>query len=181
MHVIYKSYKEVPEDIQKIPPNIRDYSNPGNKDFKKVSTRALLLPQIFYYYLLIAPKRENMISRSSSVVTGLSLQTKSTFSGGLISASGKSPTSSTKVKEKRLSSPLYAHILALCIHEFETCLCHMYQVFSERTREVTYTSMGIITHYYDFQKSLPPKGISLHFGLPCLYPAIAFSQMPHAI
>lgn len=43
-------------------------------------------------YLLIGPNRENIISRSSSVVTGFSLQTNSTFSGGLTSASGKSPT-----------------------------------------------------------------------------------------
>lgn len=48
---------------------------------------------LFYNnYLLMGPNRENIISRSSSVVTGFSLQTNSTFSGGLISASGKSPT-----------------------------------------------------------------------------------------
>lgn len=40
----------------------------------------------------MGPNRENIISRSSSVVTGFSLQTNSTFSGGLTSASGKSPT-----------------------------------------------------------------------------------------
>lgn len=38
------------------------------------------------------PKREKMISRSSSVVTGLSLHTNKTFSGGFMSASGRSPT-----------------------------------------------------------------------------------------
>lgn len=43
-------------------------------------------------HLLMVPKREKMISRSSSVVTGLSLQTNSTFSGGRTSASGRSPT-----------------------------------------------------------------------------------------
>lgn len=43
-------------------------------------------------HLLMVPKREKMISRSSSVVTGLSLQTNSTFSGGRMSASGRSPT-----------------------------------------------------------------------------------------
>lgn len=47
----------------------------------------------FYHnYLLMGPNRENIISRSSPVVTGFSLQTNSTFSGGLMSASGKSPT-----------------------------------------------------------------------------------------
>lgn len=48
---------------------------------------------LFYNnYLLMGPNLENMISRSSSVVTGFSLHTNSTFSGGLTSASGKSPT-----------------------------------------------------------------------------------------
>ena len=37
------------------------------------------------------PNREKMISRSSSEVTGLSLQTKSMFSSGVASAAGKSP------------------------------------------------------------------------------------------
>ena len=37
------------------------------------------------------PNREKIISRSSSVVTGLSLQTNSDSSGGFASASGKSP------------------------------------------------------------------------------------------
>jgi len=45
-------------------------------------------------YLRILPNRENIISRSSSVVTGLSLQTNSTLSSGFISASGRSPTCS---------------------------------------------------------------------------------------
>lgn len=40
----------------------------------------------------MVPKREKMISRSSSVVTGFSLHTNRTFSGGLMSASGRSPT-----------------------------------------------------------------------------------------
>lgn len=44
----------------------------------------------------MVPKREKMISRSSSVVTGFNLQTKRTFSGGLTSASGRSPTYSTR-------------------------------------------------------------------------------------
>lgn len=43
-------------------------------------------------YLLMGPNLENIISRSSSVVTGFNLHTNSTFSGGLISASGRSPT-----------------------------------------------------------------------------------------
>jgi len=43
-------------------------------------------------YLRILPNREKIISRSSSVVTGLSLQTNSTLSSGFMSASGKSPT-----------------------------------------------------------------------------------------
>lgn len=43
-------------------------------------------------HLFMDPKREKMISRSSSVVTGFNLQTKRTFSGGLTSASGRSPT-----------------------------------------------------------------------------------------
>lgn len=38
------------------------------------------------------PKREKMISRSSSVVTGFSLHTNRTFSGGFTFASGRSPT-----------------------------------------------------------------------------------------
>lgn len=54
---------------------------------------------LFYNnYLLMGPNRENIISRSSSVVTGFSLQTNSTFSGGLTSASGKSPTCGTQKK-----------------------------------------------------------------------------------
>lgn len=44
------------------------------------------------HHLLMDPKREKMISRSSSVVTGFSLHTNSTFSGGRTSASGRSPT-----------------------------------------------------------------------------------------
>lgn len=43
-------------------------------------------------YPIILPNREKIISRSSSVVTGFSLQTNSTLSGGAASASGKSPT-----------------------------------------------------------------------------------------
>lgn len=55
------------------------------------------------------PKREKIISRSSSVVTGFSLQTKRTFSGGLTSASGRSPTWGTynsRPKDCNLASPL---------------------------------------------------------------------------
>lgn len=48
--------------------------------------------QIRSFHLFMEPKREKMISRSSSVVTGFSLHTNSTFSGGLTSASGRSPT-----------------------------------------------------------------------------------------
>lgn len=44
------------------------------------------------WQLMIVPKREKMSSRSSSRVTGLSLHTKSTFSGGLTLANGRSPT-----------------------------------------------------------------------------------------
>lgn len=43
-------------------------------------------------HLRMVPKRENAISRSSSLVMGLSLQTNNTFSGGFASASGKSPS-----------------------------------------------------------------------------------------
>ena len=45
-------------------------------------------------HLIISPNLEKMSSRSSLVVTGLSLQTKSTLSSGRISASGISPISS---------------------------------------------------------------------------------------
>mmetsp|Transcript_17528 Transcript_17528/g.42053 ORF Transcript_17528/g.42053 Transcript_17528/m.42053 type:complete len:202 (-) Transcript_17528:338-943(-) len=46
------------------------------------------------------PNREKMISRSSSVVTGLSLQTKIMLEGGLTSASGRSPIiSSTTARD----------------------------------------------------------------------------------
>lgn len=38
------------------------------------------------------PKREKIRERSSEVVTGLSWHTKRTFSGGAISAKGRSPT-----------------------------------------------------------------------------------------
>lgn len=44
------------------------------------------------WQLMIGPKRENMSSRSSSRVTGLSLHTKRTFSGGRTLAKGRSPT-----------------------------------------------------------------------------------------
>lgn len=47
------------------------------------------------WQLIIVPKRENISSRSSSRVTGLSLQTKRTFSGGRTFANGKSPTISS--------------------------------------------------------------------------------------
>ena len=47
--------------------------------------QSLIISQVF-----IAPKRENINSRSCSWVTGLSLHTKSTFLGGSISWSGKS-------------------------------------------------------------------------------------------
>lgn len=43
----------------------------------------------------ILPKREKISSRSSSRVTGLSLQTKRICSGGVMSAEGKSPMSSS--------------------------------------------------------------------------------------
>ena len=42
--------------------------------------------------LTMDPNLEKMISKSSAVVTGFSLQTNKTFSGGLPSASGISPT-----------------------------------------------------------------------------------------
>src|SRR5258707_10442426 len=44
---------------------------------------------------MIGPKREKISSRSSSRVTGLSLHTKRTFSGGRTLAKGKSPTISS--------------------------------------------------------------------------------------
>lgn len=47
------------------------------------------------WQLTISPKREKMSSRSSSRVTGLSLHTKSTFSGGRTLANGRSPTISS--------------------------------------------------------------------------------------
>jgi hypothetical protein len=47
--------------------------------------------------LSISPKREKMISRSSPVVTGFSLQTNKTFSGGATSALGRSPIISSTV------------------------------------------------------------------------------------
>lgn len=60
-------------------------------------------------HLFIVPKRENMISRSSSVVTGFSLHTNSTFSGGLISASGRSPTWKN-VQQQRVYKRLRLHL-----------------------------------------------------------------------
>jgi len=45
---------------------------------------------------MILPKREKMSSRSSSFVTGLSCATKSTFSGGFMSASGRSPSCASR-------------------------------------------------------------------------------------
>lgn len=47
------------------------------------------------WQLMIVPKRENINSRSSSRVTGLSLHTKRTFSGGRTLANGRSPTISS--------------------------------------------------------------------------------------
>ena len=47
--------------------------------------------------LLTFPKRLKIISKSSSLVTGFSLQMNKTFSGGAISASGRSPTISKMV------------------------------------------------------------------------------------
>ena len=44
---------------------------------------------------MIVPKREKISSRSSSRVTGLSLHTKRTFSGGRTLAKGRSPTISS--------------------------------------------------------------------------------------
>ena len=54
---------------------------------------------------LMAPKRAKMISRSSSSVTGLSLHTKSTFSGGARSASGMSPSISSTCAPRRGARP----------------------------------------------------------------------------
>lgn len=42
--------------------------------------------------LTILPNLLNMICKSSSLVTGFSLHTNKTFSGGATSAEGKSPT-----------------------------------------------------------------------------------------
>ena len=44
---------------------------------------------------MMRPNREKMSSRSSSRVTGLSLQTNNTFSGGRTLANGRSPTISS--------------------------------------------------------------------------------------
>jgi hypothetical protein len=54
--------------------------------------------------------------RSSSVVTGLSLQTKSTFSGGAASTEGKSPTISRIVARalaslSAIASSIYSAVL----------------------------------------------------------------------
>lgn len=78
-----------------------------------------MLPlQMFNTYLFIEPNRENMISRSSSVVTGLSLQTKRTFSGGLIFASGKSPTWGTMQDRLLYFALLYSNTPTICTNGY---------------------------------------------------------------
>mmetsp|Transcript_10686 Transcript_10686/g.27413 ORF Transcript_10686/g.27413 Transcript_10686/m.27413 type:complete len:202 (+) Transcript_10686:258-863(+) len=60
---------------------------------------------------VMVPKRENMISRSSSVVTGFSLHTNSMLDGGLTSASGRSPIiSSTTARDLASSVRMLASI-----------------------------------------------------------------------
>lgn len=62
-------------------------------------------------HLFMDPKREKMISRSSSVVTGFSLHTNNTFSGGFMSASGRSPTWRNKRKKSgRISTTLVSSV-----------------------------------------------------------------------
>lgn len=73
---------------------------------------------MFNTYLFIEPNRENMISRSSSVVTGLSLQTKRTFSGGLIFASGKSPTWGTMQERLLYFTLLYSNTPTICTNGY---------------------------------------------------------------
>ncbi len=52
------------------------------------------------HHLLIFPKREKIISKSSAVVTGFNLHTNNTFSGGAASTSGMSPTYKRKAQHK---------------------------------------------------------------------------------
>jgi len=49
------------------------------------------------------PNLLNIICKSSSLVTGFSLHTNKTFSGGAISAEGKSPTISRMVARAKAS------------------------------------------------------------------------------
>ena len=85
--------------------------------------------------LLICPNLEKMISRSSDVVTGLSLQTNSTFSGGLASASGKSP---------------------ICQYQNET-IVHGIQ-FDIDSYYITCSSNNICCHYPSFKGCWPYVG-----------------------
>ena len=55
-------------------------------------------------HLKISPNREKIISRSASLVAGLSLHTNSTFSGGATSASGRSPSCITDVSTRHTQS-----------------------------------------------------------------------------
>ena len=56
-------------------------------------------------HLLIFPNREKIISKSSAVVTGLSLQTNSTFSGG--AARHQVSHQPMRVKQMRMSQISY--------------------------------------------------------------------------
>lgn len=80
-----------------------------NQPFERRSTKAKQWNlDIKRVHIACGSRLVKMISKSSSVVTGLSLQTNSTFSGGFMSASGRSPIiSSTTAFERAVFSLIF--------------------------------------------------------------------------
>lgn len=119
----------------------------------------------------MGPNRENIISRSSSVVTGFSLQTNSTFSGGFTSASGKSPTCGVQKNiftASAYSSPhfiatsTWQHIIPIkkskIIKVFFPTPCHKKSIFHS------------IKKYYLFAVPLLGFHENHKYPLPQIYP-----------
>ncbi|KOO26525.1 hypothetical protein Ctob_003644 [Chrysochromulina tobinii] len=97
----------------------------------------------------MVPNRLKMSSRSSSCVTGLSLHTKSTFSGGARSASGKSPSISRTWA--RLAAALAASASSTCR---VASSCQLGKEISEAIRVFSRSNHEVITEYSGTQGGL---------------------------
>lgn len=80
------------EDLRHRSPHTCSASSLLSNSMNAYWSESPVLLSLITWQLIIGPKRENISSRSSSRVTGLSLHTNNTFSGGRTLANGRSPT-----------------------------------------------------------------------------------------